>query len=344
MNDSKLTVILPNYNKADYIAECLTCLLDQTHSDWVCYAIDGFSEDGSWETLQSIAAGDRRFRLLQLEPTGNCYDAWNIGLSKVNSPYFCVLTSDDRWDRRWLELAIDSLDAHPAAIAVASAVETISASGLSLGRTAIARAGDRFFEDGAFEDGADGIRVRSGHLSSLAAYFLGAIYISFHGLVVRSPILEAGFAFDTTVGAIADYDAYLRLGLWGDILYRPDVVNSWRRYDGQLTNPKQQRRVGRDMIVVHQRWRKAIADCWGDRRLQFLEIAEEFDEKILAYHYDRPCFANLMASPRQELPHLLRIIFQKPGLFWRECVAKSRGQSFFLEAGLQAARFLRQLR
>ena len=126
-----VNVIIPNYNKSKYIKECLNSLTNQTFQDWQCIAVDGFSDDGSWEIIHDFANQDERFELYQLPRTG-LYQSWNFGLSKVTSPYFCILTSDDVWDKNWLQLATQSITSNNNAICVAARTYSLNSKVINL--------------------------------------------------------------------------------------------------------------------------------------------------------------------------------------------------------------------
>ena len=44
-----IDIIIPNYNKGDYLEECLDSVLNQTYKNWKVYVIDDCSKDISKE-------------------------------------------------------------------------------------------------------------------------------------------------------------------------------------------------------------------------------------------------------------------------------------------------------
>ena len=127
-NNKVIDVVIPNYNKGKFIRDCLNSLVEQTYKSWHCIVVDGFSDDGSWEIIQSFAEKDSRFEIHQL-PRSGLYNSWNFGLSKVINPYFCILTSDDLWDINWLRVAIFSLENNLNAICAAARTRVIDSEG-----------------------------------------------------------------------------------------------------------------------------------------------------------------------------------------------------------------------
>jgi glycosyltransferase involved in cell wall biosynthesis len=330
-------IILPNYNKKSYITDCLCSLIEQTYTHWRCIVIDGFSNDGSWEIIKEYAMYDSRFELDQISRTGNLYSAWNFGLSKVTNPYFCILTSDDVWDKNWLEVAVHSLENNKNAVCAAARTKTIDFKS-QWGNIAIHNLmGERFFHTKDSQT-----QLRDGIISSVANYFLGAIYTSIHSLLIRRELINQIERFAEDVGSVADYEWYIRLGFYGDVIYHPEISVGWRLYEGQETIPTNQEKNGNFIQKIHFRTRDEIAQKLDTFvRHEFRSGAEYYDDYVLAYHYGRPCLANLRSSPLTELAKLLKIFYKLPKAMIMDILLKIQGKSFYIEESLATAqRFL----
>lgn len=328
MSSEKIDIIIPNYNKQPYITECLNSLITQTYTNWRCIVVDNFSDDGSWEIIQEFAKQDKRFELHQIpKPTTSFYLTWNFGLSQVKNPYFCILTSDDIWPVNWLETALKSLVHYPNTVGAAAKTIAINQASESLGISIHNLMGDRFFNNPI------STQLRDGLVNAVAAYFLGPIYTSIHSLVMRSEILnQEKFAED--VGSTADCEWYIKLGLYGDIVYHPNVEVGWRIYQGQATQPKKQEENGQFMAIIHLRNRNLIAKKLEGLEDAFIKAAKEYDRRILTYHYARPCLANLRDRPLPEVTKLVKLFQNMPGEILKDFLYKFQGKSFFVEASI----------
>ena len=93
MNDMKMTrkvlevekskpffsIIIPVYNVAPYLRECLDSVLAQTYPNWECLCVNDGSTDGSSAILDEYAEKDSRFRVFH-KTNGGVSAARNISL------------------------------------------------------------------------------------------------------------------------------------------------------------------------------------------------------------------------------------------------------------------------
>jgi glycosyltransferase involved in cell wall biosynthesis len=89
-----LTVVIPVYNVAPYLAECLDSVLGQSLTDLEVIAVDDGSTDGCLEILQQYAARDPRLRVLT-QPNAGQGAARNHGVSEARGGFLTFCDSDD---------------------------------------------------------------------------------------------------------------------------------------------------------------------------------------------------------------------------------------------------------
>lgn len=89
-----VSVIVPSYNKPEYLPECLESIRAQTFADWECIVVS----DGSprvEEIRAAVAAmGDGRFRLLELKVNRGPAAARNAGVRSARGS-FCLWADED---------------------------------------------------------------------------------------------------------------------------------------------------------------------------------------------------------------------------------------------------------
>lgn len=77
----KVSVIIPLYNKENYILDCLRSLENQDFSDWECLIVDDGSVDASMKIVESFIASSEK--------------SWRI-LTKSNGGFICAQSRDPR--------------------------------------------------------------------------------------------------------------------------------------------------------------------------------------------------------------------------------------------------------
>ena len=55
MNDSLVSIVIPNYNRANLIGETLDSIIQQTYENWECIIVDDRSTDGSIEIIKNYS-------------------------------------------------------------------------------------------------------------------------------------------------------------------------------------------------------------------------------------------------------------------------------------------------
>lgn len=95
------SIIIPVYNVAPYLRECLDSVLAQTLGDWECICVDDGSTDGSGAILDEYAAMETRFRVIHQANAGVA-GARNRGLNAARGSGFGLWTGMMRYiPRRW---------------------------------------------------------------------------------------------------------------------------------------------------------------------------------------------------------------------------------------------------
>lgn len=97
-----ISVILPVYNNAQYLEECLGSVLAEEKLSIEIVAVDDGSTDGSGQMLEDYAGKYENIRVFHQENSGVSV-ARNLGLEKAKGEYICYLDSDDHYQLGVLE-------------------------------------------------------------------------------------------------------------------------------------------------------------------------------------------------------------------------------------------------
>jgi glycosyltransferase involved in cell wall biosynthesis len=98
-----VSIITPNYNCVQFIAQTIESVLAQTYQNWELIIIDDCSTDGSYEIARSYAKRDKRIKVFRMEKNSGAALARNKGIELSHGDYLAFLDSDDIWISEKLE-------------------------------------------------------------------------------------------------------------------------------------------------------------------------------------------------------------------------------------------------
>jgi CDP-glycerol glycerophosphotransferase len=105
----RISVVVPAYNVAAYLEDCLKSLAQQTFGDLEIVVVDDGSTDETAEIAERFAARDPRFRLVQ-QANGGLGAARNTGARHASGEFVAFVDSDDIVPRHAYELLVNALD------------------------------------------------------------------------------------------------------------------------------------------------------------------------------------------------------------------------------------------
>lgn len=222
--DPLVSVIVPCYNHARFLIECLESIRNQTYSNYELIIIDDASSDNSVELIEQwIAAQRLSCRFVKHEINQGICKSLNHGLSHATGKYICCIASDDVMmpDRLAHQVAI--MEALPEKVGVLYGnAYIINERGDIQTETVIERA----------------IRDRG-----LLCIPEGNIYrILWNGnfvqactTMVRRQCYEKIGNYDESL-FYEDYDMWLRISREFDFAYNPHIVGKYRIVATSITN------------------------------------------------------------------------------------------------------------
>lgn len=100
-----VSVIVPNYNHAPFLAERLESIYNQTYKNIEVILLDDCSTDNSREILQSYAEKhpDNTITLFNESNSGRVFKQWNKGLANAKGELIWIAESDDYCEPDFLE-------------------------------------------------------------------------------------------------------------------------------------------------------------------------------------------------------------------------------------------------
>jgi len=202
-----VSVIIPCYRQAHYLADAIESLLNQTYPRVEILVVD----DGSPDDTAAVA---RRYPVVYVRRlNGGLSAARNTGLSQASGGLVVFLDADDRMLPNGLQRNASLLVADPRLGFAGGHSHYITADGATIPSAA------REWPSG---DAYTALLLRN--------------RIRMPGMVMfpRRVLDEIG-GFDSAVDACGDYDLYLRVSRRFPIVFHDDVIAEYRRHDTNMS-------------------------------------------------------------------------------------------------------------
>ena len=104
-----VSIIMPSYNTAEYIAESIKSVLDQTYTDWELIIVDDCSTDNTDEAVAPFLT-DGRIKYLKNDKNSGAAVSRNKALREAGGKWIAFLDSDDLWLPEKLERQISFME------------------------------------------------------------------------------------------------------------------------------------------------------------------------------------------------------------------------------------------
>ncbi|HOP11178.1 MAG TPA: glycosyltransferase family 2 protein [Oscillospiraceae bacterium] len=113
----ELSVVIPVYNAAKYLNQCLDSILNQDLMDFEIIAVDDGSTDNSYIILDEYAQKDSRVKVIRQSNQG-AGPARNHGMALATGNYVTFFDADDFMPENCLKSAYEFAESHDADVAV----------------------------------------------------------------------------------------------------------------------------------------------------------------------------------------------------------------------------------
>lgn len=192
-----VSVILPTYNRLEYLRPAVDSVLAQTFADWELIVADDGSDAHTLDYLRTVASHPQ-VRLLTLAHTGNPSMVRNTAVREARGEYLAFLDSDDLWLPRKLEVQLGAHRACPARRWSYTALTRVGASGEVL-------------------SAEKGWRRPTPEGSILDSLLTLEAAVATPGVVVQRTLLAEVGGFDEEQPFFEEYDLWLRLNLCSEV-------------------------------------------------------------------------------------------------------------------------------
>lgn len=320
----EISVVVPLFNKRQYILRCLESIQRQSHRKFEVVVIDDGSTDGSGVIASQF--GDPRFRVIRQLNRGEGA-ARNRGIAESSSTLIAFLDADDAWEPLFLEAVANLSKQYPDAGLYATGYRRIFHDGLSR-ETTIRNPGP----DGTALIHNYFAAVREGHfVTSSSVAVPRRILTDTGGFIEGEPIGADGdlwariclhwpIAYDQRVLATYHSESEGRsFDLWRERPPYPPVVRSLRRIlTSSPVSPEIYKEVESYMdsrLMGYAYWLLGLG-----KREQWLEFLREETFSTPRFRFEAASLRALAVLP----PRLLMALRHKPENLWRRLLSLIR--------------------
>lgn len=199
---ARVSLLMPTYNRAKYVAESIRSILEQTYHDFELVVWDDGSTDKTVAVARKVVGGDPRVRIIEAEHHGQTKSI-NAAAAMLSGAYLGWVDSDDKLAPTALEKTAAVLDAEPSVGMVYTSYLVIDVLGQVRGRgnrCKIPYSRDRLLVD----------------------------FMTFHFRLMRKPLFHQIGGVEETMRAAQDYDMCLKLSEIAEIRHLDEPLYYYR--------------------------------------------------------------------------------------------------------------------
>lgn len=221
----RVSVVIPTYNRADFLPEAIDSALSQDVGLEVILVDDG-SVDNTPTVMQRYRDDSRVCYIIQQNQGQSV--ARNRGIAEAQGEFIAFLDSDNRWLPGKLKAELAIMDANPKVDVVYGDVISIDEQGRELHRYNLHRYSGR-----------------------ITPYMLVDNIVSMNTSLTRSAIFDELGAFNTQDRIAEDYELWLRLSVSCRFYYLPMFMCEYRIMANQLSSDKARRLGANESILLN---------------------------------------------------------------------------------------------
>jgi glycosyltransferase involved in cell wall biosynthesis len=218
--NSLVSVIIPAFNRVDYIDQTVRSVLEQTYPSIELIVVDDGSSDGTFEKLQNYGGG---LKLLTHQNNSNMGQSAsiNLGLRESRGKYIAILDSDDYWAYDKIEKQVAFLERHTDVGLVYTNGYGVDSDGNMI---------YSFYDERHIEQ------------NDPNAVLLDCYILLPQSSLVRKSVFDKAGYFEDQYRAAQDHDMLIRIAEITELAYLPQYLFYYRRHANSISNKNQKLR------------------------------------------------------------------------------------------------------
>lgn len=214
MTSEKITVVIPTYNKAEYIEQTIESVFRQTYTDWEIVIVDDCSSDNTEQVVQKYLSEKIRYfrHITNLGPGAT----FNDGIEKANTEYVTLIASDDVLLSNHLALVMNEFQNDKSVETVFTRLKVIDENGKYLNRNIAPPCTDKY--------------------KLLSHLFYVGNDLPSPGVAFNKKLFEKTPPFNLALIMMHDYDLNVRALMYGKTSIVPEPTVLYRRFSVPSVN------------------------------------------------------------------------------------------------------------
>lgn len=212
MEEKKVTVVIPSYNRADKIEKSVLSVLNQSYKNFEIIIVDDGSTDNTEEVIRFMQQKYGKIRYIKVK-NGGANRARNIGIQSADEGTYAIAfhDSDDEWRPSKLENTMKAMEEHRVSVVFSSIMIHYVTRGTS-----------KVVPQGWTKD-------------SVKTRLLYENIISTPSLVVKKEVFNEIGVFNEKLRRFQDWDLVSRISQQYEIHYLPKVLVDQYQYGDNIS-------------------------------------------------------------------------------------------------------------
>ncbi|MBA3987025.1 MAG: glycosyltransferase family 2 protein [Flavobacteriales bacterium] len=212
----KFSVILPLYNKENYIGDTLKSVLEQTETDFEIIIVNDGSTDSSKQIINSFT--DRRIKYFSKD-NGGASSARNFGMEKASGEFIAFLDADDYWYPHHLKKMAKLITLNPNYQVFASATNVETEKNTYPSQYSIKN-----------------FKNTETYILNYFNASLQASILNSSNIVIKKEVVKNIGLFDTKYRSGEDTDYWIRIGLNYPVVFSGKISVRYKYVETSLSN------------------------------------------------------------------------------------------------------------
>ncbi|TYZ29820.1 glycosyltransferase family 2 protein [Selenomonas caprae] len=205
----KVSIVLPVYNGASYVAEAIKSVMNQTYKNWELIIVNDCSTDNTLEICEKLAKQDKRIMVLSNDYNMQLPNTLNVGFSMATGDYYTWTSDDNLYKPKAIEVLVKAFHDNQKAVMIYGDFTRIDTVGNIVGEEKLPE--PKYLVEG----------------NTCGAYFM-----------YTADVAKRVGKYDANLFLAEDYDYWVRIYRCGTIVHIDADYYLYRTHPGSLTETR----------------------------------------------------------------------------------------------------------